>query len=156
MPIDRLVAALLSSGLALPVEITGCSDEEIALIEKDQNIKVPRLYRDFLLRIGRGAGRLLEGSDAFFPAIIGLRKAALDLLAANSECFGLPENALVFLMHQGYLFLCLLTAVGDEDPPVLTYEEGAGVLEQRWPHFSDFLQQALSDHLSTDRHHAEQ
>ncbi|MBH8566157.1 hypothetical protein I8748_29045 [Nostoc sp. CENA67] len=36
----------------------------------------------------------------------------------------LPEDAFVFLMHQGYMFWFLITSEGD-DPPVYGYEEGA-------------------------------
>jgi hypothetical protein len=142
--LDRLV----SSGLARKQEIFGCSAGEIRQLEASIGVPLPGLYRGFLEVMGRGAGDFLIGSDLFFPEVMGLRAAAEGLLADCCPGVSLPENALVFFMHQGYQFLYMLTGEGEDDPPVYYYLEGKEAPELKWPHFSAFLIGCLEDEVA--------
>jgi hypothetical protein len=80
-------------------------DREIEQIMTDQKIdRLPQAYTCFLKRIGRGAGELLIGTDAFYPRLIGVKDAAVELLTEDGAPIQLPPDSLVIGMHQGYQF----------------------------------------------------
>lgn len=145
-PIQQLASAIVSGGIAGPGDLAGCTPEEIALLEHKFGIKLPELYCDWLRTMGRDAGHYLQGSDAFYPAILELRDWATELLVENGNPFSLPDDAFVFLMHQGYQFLYFRTVSQNPDPPVMYYFEGKP-LSQGWPTLSRYFQQVLEDHL---------
>jgi hypothetical protein len=145
-PMEQLALNIVAAGLAQPTEIIGCSQEDIATLEGRFSITLPETYRDWLRVMGRGAGHYLEGSDAFFPRLLELRDGAKELLHENQQPFSLPEDAFVFLMHQGYQFLFFRTLPPNPDPQVTLYLEGDDPV-QPWNHVSEYFQQVLEDYL---------
>jgi hypothetical protein len=143
---QQLALNIISAGLAHPADIIGCSPDDISTLEGRFGIPLPEIYRDWLRVMGRGAGHYLEGSDAFFPRLLELRDGAEDLLRENRHPFSLPEDAFVFLMHQGYQFLFFRTSPPDPDPQVTLYLEGDDPVH-RWDHVSEYFQQVLEDYL---------
>jgi SMI1 / KNR4 family (SUKH-1) len=107
--------------MAVRLDSRGCSPEEITNVESDQGIRLPPNYRRFLELMGRDGGGLVGGSDLCCPDMLGLRQNAIDLLAENESVLQLPEDAVVFMMHQGYQFMYLQ---GD-DPRVHWWTEGS-------------------------------
>jgi SMI1 / KNR4 family (SUKH-1) len=107
--------------MAVRLDARGCSPEEITSVESDQGIPLPPDYRRFLELMGRDGGGLVGGSDLCFPEMLGLRQHAIELLAENESIFQLPEDAVVFMMHQGYQFMYLRGA----DPRVHWWTEGS-------------------------------
>lgn len=62
--IDNLVEALLRSGVATRRSIHGCTEDEVTQVLRiAEGFPLPQQYIAFLLRMGRGAGRLLGGTD---------------------------------------------------------------------------------------------
>ena len=120
--LDGVIGEMIEYGLAQQHEIRGLTEDEISEVEADQATPLPGVYREFLKTMGKGAGRLLVGSDAFYPSILGLKDAARELLAESGDPFELEESDVVVLMHQGYTFL-FLRGIG-EDPPVFQWVEG--------------------------------
>jgi hypothetical protein len=106
--------------LALRLKALGCAPEEIVQVETDYGQALPPQYRRFLETMGRDAGGLLGGSDLTYPEVLGMRVAAIDLLNANESSFVLPADALVFMMHQGYMLWFLIP----EDLKVRSWSEG--------------------------------
>jgi hypothetical protein len=143
---QQLALDLQSAGLVRPTDLTGCNPDDILALEQKFGITLPETYCDWLRVMGRGAGHYLEGSDAFYPRLLELRSSAEELLIENGRPFFLPQDAFVFLMHQGYQFLYFRTAPPDADPPVILYLEGESPL-QRWTHVSSYFQQVLDDHV---------
>lgn len=118
-----IVKALIRKGIAKRDDIRGCSEEEVAELEKFFNIHLPSEYRRFLLTMGHSAGKFLVGTDVFYQHLVDLKTWAKDLLIENNVNFQLSEDAFVFSMHQGYTFLYFNLSEGD-DPPVYMYLEG--------------------------------
>ena len=143
--IAELAAEIVASGLATASQMAGCSPGEVAEIERKFPVKLPEVYRDWLLAMGRGAGDYLKGSDAFYPEILVIREWADELLAEDGRPIVLPSDAFVFLMHQGYQFLYFRTAEGVPDPPVLYYFTGAH--KDGWESLTSYYFQVLQDHL---------
>lgn len=141
----ELISNLLNRGVCSKGEIHGCSPEEIERFEKTYGLSLPVQYREFLLAVGHGAGMFLQGEDVFLSDLDDLKEAAIDLLEENSEEFHLPEDAFVFLMHQGYEFDYPLRSEGD-DPPVYQYVEGNGPPVLTWESFSEFLSDIIDQH----------
>jgi hypothetical protein len=99
----------------------------------------------FLESVGRGAGHFLQGSDVFYPSVLGSGNAARELLAENGVRFGWTAEDRVILMHQGYQF-DFLRGVGP-DPEVWSYCEGStvGVPVLSHPCFTDWLQAQVKE-----------
>ena len=148
-PIAVVISTLISSRLAATEEIRGCSPEEIREVETVCGVQLPRIYRDFLMMAGKGAGAFLAGSDAFYPDLLHIRRYAEQLLREDSSSFHLSEDAFVYLMHQGYQFMFFHTSDSEVDPPIFHYIEGSMSPSLHSPSFSEFLFGALRDYTGT-------
>jgi hypothetical protein len=89
---------------------------------------------------GRGAGHFLQGSDVFYPVVLGLGRAARAILEENGVAFEWIGQDRVIFMHQGYQFDFLRGA--DADPEVWSYAEGAAspVPVVSYSSFTEWLQ----------------
>ena len=83
------------------------------------------------------------GTVAFFPELLGVRKAALDLLHECGAPFELAQDEVVIGMHQGYNFLYL--QAGTTDPAVWRYMEGDRQPVQVAEHFTELVIRALAE-----------
>lgn len=143
---ENLVKELLDSGLAVKEDIKHCSSEDIASLKATSGGYLPIVYEQYLLKIGRCAGKFMQGTDIFYPSILGLKEDAIELLEENEENFKLPDDAFVFSMHQGYEFLYFLLSDGD-DPEIYQYIEGDEAPTKAWDSFTEFLNQSLAQHI---------
>lgn len=137
-----IIDVLVERGIAERAQVIGCSAAEVDEIADGRNL--PARYHDFLLCMGRGAGRFYEGTDVFYPQAIGLTAAAHRLVAEDHARIKLPEDAVAIVMHQGYQFLFLCTSEGD-DPPVYYYMEQSGEFEKKVGSFTMFLSSVVHD-----------
>jgi hypothetical protein len=142
---EKLVSSLVNAKICKVSDVRGISLEDVAALEKAVGQNLPALYREFLLGIGRGAGKFLQGTDIFLSALGGLKDEAINLLRKNNENAQIAEDAFVFSMHQGYEFTYFNTSEGD-DPPVYQYVEGNGSPVLTWNSFSDFLNDSIVQH----------
>jgi hypothetical protein len=143
--LNSIVQRILDEGVATPGEIRGCSDVEIERVRQDQGLdRLPQRYQEFLRTMGAGAGRLLIGTDAYYPGVLGIKADARELLAECEQPDLLPTDAVVFAMHQGYQVYWLAPAGGD-DPVVYVYQEGDSGPSRTWPSFTVFLADAVSE-----------
>ena len=147
----NLIQRLSELDITHRTEISPCIDSEIDKVEASQNVSLPPVYRDFLKLMGRGAGRFFRGSDLYYPDVLTLGEQAKHLLKEDGQPFELPDDAFVFLVHQGYQFFYFRTGSGDEDPVVYGYMEGEGKAIKRWIKFSDFLVAGIEDHARLAR-----
>ncbi|MEV7782667.1 SMI1/KNR4 family protein [Kitasatospora sp. NPDC088351] len=100
--------------------------------------RVPEQYGEFLSLMGRGAGGILRGTDAFFPVILDMRRAGDDFFSDNPGGIDLPDGAVVFAMHQGYQ-VYWMESTSLQDPPVSLYMEGEAAPMSHWGSFTEFL-----------------
>ena len=139
--LDRLVDEHLVPQEAL----RGCSTAEVKAVMADQDVaRLPLSYLCYLRKIGRGAGEFLRGTDAFYPGIIGLKSATIDLLAENDVATELVPNAFVFAMHQGYQAFWFPSIVQD-NPEVIMYQEGDKFPSRTWANFATYLGDMIKD-----------
>lgn len=106
--------------VAACTDALGCTPDEVARVEADFGRPLPYGIRVFLETMGRDVGGLFGGADIGYPDMLGMRRYAVDLLAENQCRHSLPDDALVFMMHQGYI----LWFVRSEDPRVFGWSEG--------------------------------
>jgi hypothetical protein len=66
--IEDAVRRLAAANLASEGALQGCGEEEVHALERTYEVRLPAAYRDFLKRMGRGAGEFLTGTEpiAFF------------------------------------------------------------------------------------------
>ncbi|WP_410822002.1 SMI1/KNR4 family protein [Micromonospora sp. 050-3] len=119
--------------------VTGLDDDEIGQLRNSWNVQqLPVAYEEFLRLMGRGAGDILRGTDAFFPGILDMRGATDRFFADNLGGMQLPIGALVFAMHQGYQVYWIESA-DLPDPPVVLYMEEEPAPMASWRSFTEFL-----------------
>src|SRR5215475_12521984 len=117
--VRALVATIADGVTATAEQVQGLTRSEIDEVERDQPAPLAQAYRQFLELAGRGAGHFLQGSDVFYPDVVGLGQAARELLEENKVPFTLTGEDRVILMHQGYQFYFLRGA--GPDPEVWYY-----------------------------------
>jgi hypothetical protein len=58
--IENITACLVAKRLASLSETVGCTTDEIEELEHREGVHFPAVYKEFLLRMGRSAGRFLR------------------------------------------------------------------------------------------------
>lgn len=140
--IDRLADRLVANGVA--TEFVGCTREDIARVEADAGVAAPSAYVAFLERMGREAGEFYRGSEMFGPWLGRLTGSGRELVEEEESELRLPDDAVVFCMHQGYQFLFIRSGEG-ADPPVYWYLEDSGRFEKKADRLTDFLIEVADD-----------
>jgi hypothetical protein len=143
--IDNLMNKLIELDVAKPDEILGCTPEEILEIQQHQGINfLPKMYREFLSTMGKGAGLFLAHHKFFYPKLLRLKDdIKTELLQPSLTTFKLPDNAFVYMVNQGYEFFYFLTHDQDDDPTIYHYIEGDGSSLDvqpfiQWDHLSQY------------------
>ncbi|MEU9314370.1 SMI1/KNR4 family protein [Streptomyces sp. NPDC048295] len=127
------------AGRADPDSFAGLTDAELDRVRELWGVhRLPERYGEFLSLMGRGAGGILRGTDAFFPEILDMRRASDEFFSDNLGGMNLPEGAVVFAMHQGYQ-VYWMESMTLQDPPVSLYMEGEGAPMVRWSSFTEFM-----------------
>jgi hypothetical protein len=122
-----------------PGTVVGLEPSEIQQVQAAWGVpRLPTAYDEFLTNMGARAGRVLLGTDAFFPAIIEMNEWANEFFEENANSLVRPERALVFAMHQGYLAYWMSDA-SISDPEVTLFMEGESKPMRVWPSFTAFL-----------------
>jgi hypothetical protein len=131
------------SGLATFSQIKGCSRGEIHEIREVSEYPLPKAYEAFLAVMGWGAGCFFRGTDIFYPAVLGNRCLAEEILKDDGNPFTLSPDQFVFATHQGYQFLYFQN--NEDDPPVYHYLEGERPVKLA-ERFSEYLLMCVNDY----------
>lgn len=125
-------------------DAVGLTEREISLIAEDQGVpRLPLVYGEFLREMGRGGGKFLAGTEAFYPGILGLKEDAARLLLENRMEGLISKESIVFAMHQGFQVYWMIDfRLGD--PAVRMFQEGESGIFREWDSFSDFLRDEAS------------
>ena len=114
---------LVSSGLATPDSIIGCSDAELTQIAANAGRELPTAYREFMTKFGKKAGRFLRDVEIFYPAVLNLKPVAAEIVHDYEEIrIELPPQAFVFAMRQKEQFMFF--DGNSDEPPVKFYMSG--------------------------------
>jgi hypothetical protein len=118
------------------------ADQKLNFIEKERNISLPEIYREFYRAFSIATPEELIGSDLLnkYP---DLHTWAIDLLEGDELMDLLEKDDLVFMMHQGYFFF-YFKADGNADPIVYGYHEGE-LKRRELGHLSRFLKNILNE-----------
>lgn len=130
--------------LAQRLDALGCIPEEVARVEAVHGQPLPWDLRVFLETMGRDVGGLFVGSDIGYPDLLEMRSYAHDLLVENECRHSLPDDALVFMMHQGYM----MWFVRADDPRVFGWSEGQ---KEDKKHEFQVIAESLSEFLHNER-----
>jgi ankyrin repeat protein len=120
-PTPQGVAARL---LAIPsirkAGLKPCSSGDIERLERHFGVTLPRAYREFLLRMGNGAGSFLVGDhwSAFYDDLFEIARDA-----EYAEEYDLPEGYFVFADRMGEVSLFFVADGRSDDPPVFAFGE---------------------------------
>ena len=137
--ISEIKSILIKSGCKLKP----CTDKDVLLIESTYNVKLPLVYKDFLLTMGRGAGKFMNRSSVFFDELLFLNKWGEELLEEH-DLEPLPPDAFVFWLHQGYQMAFF--RIGESEVlPIYYFGEGESLkgVKLKFDSFIDFLTEEL-------------
>lgn len=145
--VTDLYNKIVKARLASPIEIKGCSINEINILESKIGLKLPKLYKNFLLKFGHGAGEFFLGTDIFYNELLSLGDIARELLEEDGGHYCMPINSFVFSSHQGYQFTFFDLSNYKDDPEVFYYKEGMNKPKKMNDTFSEFLIESLREHI---------
>lgn len=111
----------------------------IARLEEHLERPIPPAWRAYLAIAGSAPPPMLVGSDCFGDYLFELNGWAVELLKESGDPFSLPDDAIVFAMHQGYQFLYFISDGVTDDPPVYLYFENRPEPERAFARFSDWV-----------------
>lgn len=123
----------------------GCSEEEVKKLEEKFKIKLPKLYRNFLLKMGHLAGGFWKDDYYSYDYLIGDKfdgDSLNDILIAkiidNYPDKSLPENIFAFWCEPGDLIYCFLVE-DNIDNPNYYYSDGGSFPKLAQGTFFDLL-----------------
>ena len=99
----------------------GCSQAEVARLESHFAIQLPAAYREFLKRMGNGAGEFLSSDHWRFKFDDLFELARSD---DYEELCELPENYFVFAERAGCAWVFFVADGKSDDPPVFLFVDG--------------------------------
>lgn len=121
MYLATLITRYTALGLPRP---SGLDPVETDVLERALGQRFPMAYREFLYWGGNGGVAFFTGSDYAARVLPHLRTWAGETLEEDAVESQLPDDALVFWMHQGYMFRFFRAGDGD-DPPTFFYRTGS-------------------------------
>jgi hypothetical protein len=124
---QRWIHRLISSGMAPPNTVIGCTEDEIDLMEEHLNVQLPQGYRDFLRVAGKCAGAFETNSEWLFPEVLELTTEGRRFVARmEGGRLQLPEKAVV-CARGSFEYITFFIADGtSDDPPIFIYVEEQG------------------------------
>ncbi|WP_433130543.1 SMI1/KNR4 family protein [Micromonospora sp. CA-240977] len=126
-------------------DVLGITEKQISEIQDAWGVpRLPSAYVEFLTRMGARAGRLLRGTDAFYPVVLQMREWADEFFDENSDFLPLRGGEIVFAMHQGYLAYWM-SDISAADPEVVLWSEAVSTPLRVWPTFTAFLNSHYAD-----------
>jgi hypothetical protein len=143
--INDFAKQVINAGLCSGWKMQGCYDFEVRELENHFDLKLPTVYKDFLKKMGKGAGKFMQGTDMFYRHLFDNREAFEEVLDLEGNPFSLDKNIFVFSSHQGYIFFFFNTVEDRFDPPVYIYQEGNLKIERASEKFSIFLLTLLEE-----------
>ncbi|MBN2294814.1 MAG: SMI1/KNR4 family protein [Pirellulales bacterium] len=108
-------------------------------LEEHLGLPIPAAYRAYLNIAGAEPPPKLVGSDCHDHYLFNLHEWANELLKESGDPFRLPDDAIVFLMHQGYQFFYFRADGVNDDPAVYYYFEDRPACENPYDRFSDWV-----------------
>ncbi|MBF2049789.1 MAG: SMI1/KNR4 family protein [Elainella sp. C42_A2020_010] len=129
-------------------EAKPCTLDEVKFLEQKLNLSLPLAYQEFLLWMGHGSGEFMRGEDFQFGQLKSIREGALELMQFNNFPEPLPDDAIVFTIHQGCAFGFMQGSEGC-NPPIHFYfeqENGQGLI--KWNNFNN-LESYLLDYMES-------
>ena len=115
--LDKLEKELKEKGeILIPM-----TKQEYLYLESKCKCSFPLVYKHFLLKMGKGAGRFMKGASVFYNEIFELQKWGEELVEENNF-IPIPQDAIVFWMHQGYQMAFFILNTGD-NPLVYYFSE---------------------------------
>lgn len=123
--------------------LQGCTALEVSNLESYINHKLPAVFKDFMLWMGKGPEKIMPETTFFFHNWLpnkkenDLLKQAKELVIENEIIPNVLANSFVFLFFQQFYFEFFRLDEGD-NPPVYAYKEG-GKINKIYPSFSDYV-----------------
>lgn len=129
--VDRYRALGLTGG---PMD-----SSSITRLEEHLGLPIPTSYRAYLSIAGASPSPQLVGSDCHDHYLFKLHDWAIELLNESGDPFALPDDAIVFLMHQSHEFFYFHADGVTDDPPVYYCLENRSEVERPYSRFSDWV-----------------
>jgi hypothetical protein len=113
---------------------------QIQAFEASLGLPLPAAYQGYLLIAGAEPPSGLIGSDCSGQDLLTLRDSANTLLEECGYPFSLPNDVVVFAMHQGYQFYFFHADGQSADPKVYYFMEGAAQPLLKFETFSSWVE----------------
>lgn len=139
--IAELCRFVLDSGIAFTDDLRGCTRADVAALENRLGMRLPEAFTEYLLAMGNGCGRLMQGDEFGIAGVDVAQRVASEITAAP-DCPWKPMRRLLpFRQHHGYNFLFFYTEEVGSDPPVWAYKETAPGPKEWTPSFTCWLRE---------------
>jgi hypothetical protein len=102
----------------------GATEEEIAALEGRIGLKLPDVYRQYLLWMGRDFNGIFRGSNWFISDLESNREVLVGLLEEVGSQYEVTASHTVFFTHQGYMAAWFDAAGSEADPECWFINDG--------------------------------
>jgi hypothetical protein len=111
-----LINRLLKLGVVKKEDLRPCTAADIRRLERTHGVILPKSYKVFLRRMGRGAGEFLLSDHvfAYYETLLTLNRSVREHLSEVR----LPATWFCFATRMGEFYLFFAADGTDDDPPV--------------------------------------
>lgn len=123
-------------------QIVGCSEAEVAEVERVAGRPLPAAYTQMLREMGRQVGtddNTFRRSWMLYPHVLEVRDIAADVIRGENADASVLEWAFPFFNWEGYNIRLLDLSEQVPDPPILGLSEVTGCTYRQYEKFSQFL-----------------
>lgn len=126
--------------------ISGCSEEEIRLIESQFGFELPEVYIEFLKIMGKESAGIFSGAEISYSLLPQINSIARQTAAENK--IPLLNNSFFFFNNLDYSFLYFI-AGEENNPPVylLMIADGPPTNEKVFDKLSDYFFYELDNYV---------
>jgi hypothetical protein len=143
---DAVIERLKGITAFSDIKLKGCTDAEIKRLEKHFEVKLPHSYREFLKRMGKGAGEFMVSDRWVFKFDSVFELARNDY----AEFCELPAEYFVFAARDGYAWVFFVADGKSEDPPIYLFDDGSGPYKQIARSVWEFIESLVIDYEQWD------
>ncbi len=143
---QEFLNSLISLKIVNKNDVIGCTEQEITNLEEYIGSKLPVVFREYLLVMGRSAGAYSRGTSFLYKDLFEITDLAKKTMLLE-QGVKLPKDTFVIFSHQGCIFGYFKLADGN-NPPVYTCSVSSNKLLMYSESFTEYLDKSLAEEVN--------
>jgi len=141
---EQLIERLFRKQIISEKDLSPCSEDDIAELERLHGLSLPETYKTFLRRMGRGAGCFLTSDhwSVFYEELCDSTGLGGKVTVDDLEELELPQNFFIFASRLDDVHFYFVADGKSDDPPIFSWND-SGDQGQVYESFWGFIEEMV-------------